>query len=162
MPVTGSANSPVVRGACRGSPAALVVRLEAGDVGDGAGALLGPADPDPHAGAHGVGAGRVEGVEQGGVGAVEPHQDPGEGGGEGLAAARGGVPGPGGDGAGGGDLDEVADLLGGDGVVLDGRDEDPAVGGPHAEDGALAQPGEEGALDGAEGAGEGELDDEGR
>ena len=100
-------------------------------------------------------------MQEGGVGAVELDQHPGEGGVQGLAAAGRGVPGPGGDGAGGGDLDEVADLLGGDGVVLDGRDEHLAVGGPHAEDDPLAQPGEEGTLDGPEGPGEGELDDEG-
>jgi hypothetical protein len=100
-------------------------------------------------------------VQEGGVGAVEFHQDPGEGGVQGLAAAGGVVPGPGGDGAGGGHLDEVPDLLGADGVVLDGRDEGPAVAGLHTEDDAFAQAGEEGALNGAEGTGEGELDDEG-
>src|SRR5205823_2884379 len=89
------------------------VRLEAGDVGDGSGALLGPADADAHAGAHGVGNGRVEGVQKGRVGAVEADQDPGEGSVEGLAAAGFVVPGPGGDRAGGGDFDEFADLLGG-------------------------------------------------
>lgn len=110
---------------------------------------------------HGVGAGGVEGVQEGGVGAVEADEDPGERGAEGLAAAGLVVPGPGGDRAGGGDLDEVADLLGGDRVVLDGWDEGAAVGGAHAEDDAFAQAGQEGALDRAEGAGEGELDDQG-
>nr|BBJ48889.1 hypothetical protein SAVMC3_15180 [Streptomyces avermitilis] len=127
-----------------------VVRFEAGDVRDGSGALRGPADADAQAAVYGVGAGGVEGVEEGRVGAVEPDQDPGEGGVEGLAAARGVVPGPGGDGAGGGDFDEVVDLLGGDGVVLDGWDECAPVAGLHAEEHALAQTGEEGALDGAE------------
>ena len=55
------------------------------------GAFRGPADADPHAGADGVGPGCVEGVQQGGVGAVEPDQDPGEGGAAG--AGRGGGPG---------------------------------------------------------------------
>lgn len=150
---------PVVRGGS-GVRRRPLVRLEAGDVGDGAGPFGGPADADAHAGGHGVGAGCVEGVQEAGVRAVELDQDPGEGGVEGLAAAGSGVPGPGGDGAGGLDLDEVAELVGGDGVVLDGWDQDLAVGGLHAEDGAFAQAGQERALDGAERAGEGELDDE--
>lgn len=103
-----------------------------------------PADADPHPGAHGVRTGRVEGVQQRGVRTVEADQDPGEGGGQGLSPARGVVPGPGGDGAGGCDLDESAQFLGGDGAVLGGRDMDPAVGAAHAEDDAFAQSGEEG------------------
>jgi len=100
-------------------------------------------------------------VQEGGVGAVEADQDPGEGGVEGLAAAGGMVPGPGGDRAHGSDLHQVADLLSGDGVVLDGWDEGAAVAGLHSQDDALAQAGEEGALDGSEGTGEGKFEDEG-
>lgn len=156
----GVGEVPVVRD---GPPApGSLVRFEAGDVGDGAGAFGGPADAYAHAGADGVGAGRVEGVQEGGVRSVELDQHPGEGGVQGLLGAGAVVPRPGGDGTGGADLDELADLLGGDGVVFDGRDHHLAVGGLHPEDDALAQPGEEGALDGPEGPGEGELDDEGR
>jgi hypothetical protein len=100
-------------------------------------------------------------MQEGGVGPVEPDQDPGEGGVEGLAAPGFVVPGPGGDGTGGGDLDEIADLLGGDGVVLDGRHEGPPVTGLHPEDDTLAQPGEKGTLNGPEGTSEGKFEDEG-
>ncbi len=159
MPVTMDVELPVVVG--RFTADLTVVRFEAGDVRDRAGAFRRPADPDAHAGVHGVGAGGVECVQQGGVGAVEPDQDPGEGRVQGLAAARGVVPGPGGDGAGGGDLDQVAYLVGGHRVVLDGRDEGAAVGGAHTEDDLFAQAGQEGALDGPQGTGEGEFDDQG-
>lgn len=127
-----------------------LVRFEAGDVGDGAGAVRGPADTDAHPGADGVGSGCVEYVQECGAGPVEADEDPGEGGVERLVAARGGVPGPGGDGAGGGDLDEVAQFVRGDRVVLHGRHEDRSVVRADTEDGAFAQSGEEGALDGAE------------
>jgi hypothetical protein len=110
---------------------------------------------------YGVRAGGVEGVQEGGVGAVETDQDPGEGGVQGLTAPGFVVPGPGGDRAGGGDLDEIADLLSGNGVVLDGRDKGPPITGLHPKNDALAQAGEKGALDRAEGASEGELQDEG-
>lgn len=156
----GAGEAPVVRDGLLAGGA--VVRFEAGNVGDRSGAMGGPPDPYAHAGADAVWAGRIEGVQECGVGAVELDQHPGEGGGQGLLGAGAVVPRPGGDGAGGGDLDELADLLRGDGVVLDGRDHHLAARGLHTEDDALPQPGEEGALDGPEGPGEGELDDEGR
>jgi len=63
-------------------------------------------------------------------------------------------------GADAGELDhQLLQVLAGEGVVLGGRDEDPAVGCPHAMDPPLAQAGEEGAEDGPDRAGVGVLED---
>jgi hypothetical protein len=136
------------------------VRFEAGDVRDGTGTFLGPPDTDAHTGVHGIGTGSVKCVQKGGIGTVEPNQHPGEGRAERLTTPGFMVPGPGGDRPGGPHLDEITYLLGGNGVVLDGRDKDPPVTGLHPEDDTFAEAGEKGTLDRTEGTGEGKFEDE--
>ena len=83
--------------------------LEAGDVGDRALALVGPADLDPHAGAHGVRAGGVHGVQHRGVGTVEPDQRPGERRGRAAGRRARRRPSPRGDRPLGADLDQLGE-----------------------------------------------------
>ena len=82
-----------------------------------------------------------------GVGAVELDERPGERAVERLARPRLGLPRPRGHGAGGGELDQLGELVAGDGVVLDGRADHPAVRAPNAQHEPFAQPRQERALD---------------
>jgi hypothetical protein len=100
-------------------------------------------------------------MQQSCISTVEPNQNPREGRVERLTAPGFMVPGPGGDRTGGPDLNEITDLLGGDGVVFDGRDKGPPITGLHPEDDAFAEAGEERALDGPKGAGKGKFENEG-
>jgi hypothetical protein len=82
-------------------------------------------------------------VHHGGVGAIELDHGPGERAVEGLVGERLGDPTPGGDDTGVADLDDLGEVLGGDGVVLLGRHDHPTVGAADAHDEALAEAGHE-------------------
>jgi hypothetical protein len=105
--------------------------------------VVGPADPDAHAGRHRVGGAGVDGVQDRGVGAVEQDERERERPVQWLVDDGGGDPRPGLHGAGLADLDEVGGRLVADGVVLGGWDEHSTVGGPRPEDGAVTQTGHE-------------------
>ena len=64
---------------CRGRRGRARPRLEAGEVTDVPHGAVCPPRPHPHTGLHRGGRARVDGVQHGGVGTVQPDQRPGEG-----------------------------------------------------------------------------------
>jgi hypothetical protein len=127
-----------------GNRLGLVAEREVSDVGDRTRRFVDPVRMNPGAGADGIGTAgsNINGVQQRDVGAVEFDQRPGERPVQRLSLKGFGLPGPRQHGPDAGHRHDLGQSFVGHRVELGGRDVDPAIGAPGADDASLAQGGE--------------------